>query len=164
MDEAIVQETVDYIAIRRLQASYADIVTRRAWSELSAIFLPDAPVVVDRRTAPPLELVGPAAVGEFIDEQIARFDFFEFVILNTVVDVAHEGDIDTAAARMYIWELRHDAAEGRWTNSYGLYQDRYRRVDDRWWFERRDYQSLARTARDYDVFPFPHTLEFELPT
>ena len=40
-------EMADFIAIQRLQASYADIVTRREWSELEQIFLPDATVTID---------------------------------------------------------------------------------------------------------------------
>ena len=36
------QETIDYVAICRLQAAYADSVTRRAWSELGDLFEPSA--------------------------------------------------------------------------------------------------------------------------
>ena len=35
-------ETVDYVALRRVQNAYADVVTRRAWPELVDLFLPDA--------------------------------------------------------------------------------------------------------------------------
>jgi hypothetical protein len=70
------QETVDYIGIRRLQAAYADIVTRRAWPELASIFRPDAQVVVDTMTGTPLLLDGPEGVGGFISGAIAHFDFF----------------------------------------------------------------------------------------
>ena len=34
-------ETVDYVAIQRLQAAYADVVNRRAWPELADLFRPD---------------------------------------------------------------------------------------------------------------------------
>ena len=40
------------------------------------------------------------------------------------------------------------------TQAFGVYQDDYRRVDGRWWFARRDYQSLARSGRG-EVFAFP---------
>ncbi len=56
MDARIDQETIDYIALRRLQNSYADIVTRRAWPELARIFVPDIEVVIDRRNVAPLVL------------------------------------------------------------------------------------------------------------
>ena len=144
-------ETVDYIAITRLQAAYADVVTRRAWPELEPLFLPDAPIHVDTVTAPVIELVGPTALGEFIDGAIERFEFFEFVPLNTVVDI--QGD--SATARLYMVELRQDADGGRWSNAFGLYQDRYARDGERWRFAERHYQSLARTSPATVVFPFP---------
>ncbi len=40
----------DYVAIRRLQNAYADVVTRRAWTELDDLFLTDALVEVDATT------------------------------------------------------------------------------------------------------------------
>jgi hypothetical protein len=145
------QETIDYVALRRLQASYADIVTRRAWPELARIFRPDAEVVIDKMDGQPLVLHGPQGVGDFISNAIAHFDFFEFVILNTVIDI----DGDHASARMYMWELRHDPVGGR-SNAYGLYRDEHVRIDGRWWFAGRRYQSLARTLpADISVFPFP---------
>jgi hypothetical protein len=156
--EPELQETIDYIAVRRLQNAYADIVTRRAWEELHDVFVPDIEVVLDTRRGEPLRLRGPQAVGDFIDKAIAEFDFFEFVILNTRVQLGHGtgGDPDAASARMWMNELRHElAAGGRWTLVYGLYQDEFRRIDGRWWFAGRRYQSLARTARDFDVFPMP---------
>jgi len=149
------QETVDYVAIRRLQSAYADIVTRRAWTELEGIFLPDLRLVLDRRTVEPRIITGPGPIGEFISTAIAGLDFFEFVVLNTTVTLDHGGDADAAVARMYMSELRHDAASGRWNTVYGVYHDVHRRVDGRWWFASRRYHSLARTARDMEVFPFP---------
>ena len=64
------------------------------------------------------------------------------------------GDPDRATARLYICELRQDAASGHSTQAFGVYQDEYRRVDGGWWFAGRDYQSLARSGRG-EVFAFP---------
>ena len=148
---ADLQETIDYISIQRLQASYADIVTRRAWSEMAQIFRPEAQVIVDTMNGEPLVLDGPDGVGEFISGAIAHFDFFEFVILNTVITI----DGDRASGRMYIWELRHDPVGGR-SNAYGLYRDDYARIDTRWWFAGRRYRSLARNlTSELATFPFP---------
>ena len=100
------------------------------------------------------EVTGGEAIGELIASSIERFEFFEFALLNAVVDV----DGDTAAGRLYMWELRQDAATHRWSNAYGLYQDRYARVDGRWVFAERRYASLARSAPDGEgmvVFPVP---------
>ena len=160
-DDAAVAETVDYLAIRRLQDAYADVVTRNAWAELGGLFLPDAVVEVDTRRGAPLRFTSPTELGEFIADAITTFGFFEFVILNTVVDVGAGGDADAAIARMYMCELRTDRATGEWVSSYGVYHDRYARRDGRWWFERRRYHSLARTdpAGKTEVFDFPHDLD-----
>ena len=154
------RDTIDYVAICRLQGAYADTVTRRAWAELHEQFLPDAPVRVDTVTNPVIELVGPAQVGDFIGAAVERFEFFEFTILNTHVELRAGGDPDAARARLYICELRQDAATGHRTNVYGVYRDDYRRAEGRWWFARRSYQSLARNGRD-EVFPFPRHFEFD---
>ena len=151
----LVQETVDYVAITRLQSAYADVVNRRAWPELAGLFLARAPVRVDTVTNPPVDLTGPAALGEFIGGAIARFEFFEFVVLNTTVDI--EGD--SAAGRVFMCELRQERDSGRFTRAFGVYHDEFRRVGDRWWFAARRYHSLARTAASgdggMDVFDFP---------
>ena len=55
---------------------------------------------------------------------------------------------------MFMCELRQDRASGQWTNAFGVYHDQYRKVDGRWWFAQRNYQSLARTGRG-QVFEFP---------
>jgi hypothetical protein len=148
------QDTIDYVAITRLQNAYADAVTRRAWSEFDDMFLADAPVRVDTVTNPVIALTGPQAVGDFIGGAVERFEFFEFVPLSTRVQLRAGGDPDRATARLYICELRQDAATGHATQAFGVYQDEYRRVDGRWWFSRRDYQSLARSGRG-EVFAFP---------
>ncbi len=162
MDNAFDQSTVDYLAISRLQATYADIVTRRAWAELHDIFRPDIVIEVDRRVGDPLRIVGPDELGRFVGTSLEDFSFFEFVILNSVIDVGTGGDPNVATSRFYMNELRLERADGRFTKVYGLYQDRYRRVDGRWWFDRRWYGTLARTsapgsAAALDTFPFPAT-------
>jgi len=153
VDDAL-QDTIDYVAITRLQNAYADAVTRRAWAEFHDMFLADAPVRVDTVTNPVIELVGPQQVGDFIGPAVERFEFFEFVPLSTRVALRVGGDRDRAAGRLYICELRQDAASGHSTRAFGVYRDDYRRVDGRWWFARRDYQSLARSGRG-EVFAFP---------
>ena len=142
-------ETVDYVAIQRLQAAYADVVNRRAWPELADLFRPDAPVRIDTVTRPVIDLTGPTAVGDFIGAAIERFDFFQFVILNAVVDL--EGD--RATGRIFMCELRRDRESGHGSRAFGRYEDTYVRHDGRWWFAARDYRSLARTGRD-EVFPW----------
>jgi hypothetical protein len=148
------QEALDYVAITRLQSAYGDVVNRRAWAEFDELFRPDARVVIDTVTNPVVEATGPSELGRFIGGAVERFEFFEFVILNTVVDFDGAEGPDRARARVYMCELRQERESGRFTTAYGLYRDVYARVDGRWWFALRRYQSLARTGRG-EVFPFP---------
>lgn len=160
MGSAADRETIDYIGVTRLQAWYADAVSRRAWAEFADIFEPDAVVVVDTGVGEPLRLHGPDGVSGFISGAIERFEFFQFVPLNTRVETAVGGDPDAAEGRLYICELRQDRESGRWTNAFGVYHDRYRRdaENGRWRFVHRRYQSLARTTGRAEVFAFPHHL------
>lgn len=162
MDDAL-RDCIDEASIMRLQRAYADAVTRRAWAELDDQFLPDVPVRVDTVTNPVVELTGPREVAAFIAAAVERFELFELAILNTHVMLRLGGDPDAAGARLYICELRQDAATGRFSTAFGLYQDDYRRARGRWWFARRDYRSLARTGR-HEVFGLPelrHALGLE---
>jgi SnoaL-like domain len=158
--DAVLQDTVDYVAIGRLQSAYADVVTRRAWSELDELFVSSAHVTVDTVTSIPIELDGPTGVGDFISGAVERFEFFELVILNAAVDLRADDDPDTARARVFTCELRQDRSNGRWTNAFGVYHDGYTRIDGRWWYARRRYQSLARTGRA-EIFPFPQRPGFD---
>jgi hypothetical protein len=157
--EPEVREAVDYLAVRRLQDAYADVVNRRAWAEFKDLFRPDAEVSLDLHRGEPLSFTGPAEIGDFIARSIERFERFQFVVLGTRVDLQSDGP-DRAQARLYMCELRQSADEGRESIAYGLYQDDYVRADRRWWFTRRQYSSLARTASDLAVFPFPDVTGF----
>jgi hypothetical protein len=144
----------DYISIQRLQSAYADVVTRRAWVELELLFESEALITLDLADREPMNFIGPAAIGEFIATSIERFEFFQFVILNSVVNI--EGT--DATGRMYMTELRQDT-EGNWSQIYGLYVDRYRRDDGSWRFAQRRYNSLARPTSDLAVFDFPANID-----
>jgi len=143
--------TDDIVALGRLQGRYADVVTRRAFAELVDLFRPDATVTIDTVTRPERRIVGPDDFGEFVAAAIERYDHFTFVILNAVVDV--EGD--EATGRMFMCEIRHDRASDSWQNAHGVYQDRYVRVDGRWWFADRHYRSLARTGPEGEILGLP---------
>ncbi len=154
LDEVALQETIDFIAISRLQSAYADVVNRRAWSELGELFRPDAHITVDTVTRPPFEFDGPGPLGDFIGGAIEMFEFFEFVILNAHTVVGVDGDNDRAWARVFMCELRVEVSNGAESQAFGLYQDEYVKLDGRWWFAKRNYQSLKRTGRS-EVFEFP---------
>jgi hypothetical protein len=155
---------LSYVAICRLQAAYADAVSRRAWSDLGSLFLPDATIRVDTVTGAPLEFVGAEGIGGFISGAIERFEFFELVILNVHVlpnaGAGLEVSADELKSRSFTCELRQEGANGHWTNAFGVYHDELRRVDGSWRYAKRRYQSLARTGRS-EVFPFPNLAGFE---
>ena len=163
IDEALVAEAVHDTGVRRLQHAYADVVNRRAWPELVDLFLPDAPVVIDRRAGDPLHLVGGEQLGTFIGAAVERFEFFEFVILNAHIVFPDGADAGNAVSRLFMCELRQESESGRWTQAYGLYHDRYRFESGRWWFAERGYHSLARHGRDLDAFPLPLQPGIEVP-
>jgi hypothetical protein len=152
-DPDLDRETVDHIAITRLQAAYADLVNRRAWDELDRLFLPGAPITIDTVTRPVLELSGPAEFAAFVGPAVERFEFFEFVVLTSHVTI----DGDGASARLWMCEQRQGAANGQFSTAYGLYRDDYRRTDGGWRFARRRYRSLARTGRN-EAFGLPDDL------
>lgn len=148
-------DTADVVAIWRLQSAYADIVSRRAWSELDTVFLPDTTIEIDTVASPVRTCVGADGFAAFVGPATDRFDHFQFVILNTVVDL--DGPKD-ANGRIFMCEIRHEIAIDDWTTAYGIYQDRYRKVDGTWWFAARRYRSLARTGPQAGIFGLPPDL------
>ena len=153
-------EDLDYLAICRRHAGYADAVSRRAWADLEPLFVSDARIRVDTVTGAPLEFVGATGIGGFIAGAVERFEFFELVILNVHVMNGADGDPDRLRSRAFTCELRQEGANGHWTNAFGVYHDDVNRVDGRWQYARRRYQSLARTGRA-EIFPFPKNLGFD---
>jgi hypothetical protein len=149
-------EVTAHVSISRLQAAYADVVNRRTWDELGPLFEPDAAIRIDTVTREPFELSGPEALWEFVGAAVERFAFFEFVILNSHIELPGSDDPDAARARIFMCEVRREVDTLDWSVAYGVYHDRYRRSAGGWRFARRDYQSLTRT--DGQVFPFPHHL------
>jgi hypothetical protein len=150
----LAEPTVDYVAIRRLQNSYADVISRRAYGELHDLFLPAAPVVIELPSGT-REVTGPEEFGRFVEKRIADLAFFQFVILNSVIELSVDGDPDRATGRIHMCELRQGGADGRFSVLYGLYRDDYARSDSRWWFAHRVFSPLAVTERALDVFGYP---------
>lgn len=155
--EDALAETVDHVAVTRLQQAYADVVTRRDWPALADLFTPDCVVELDLVTRPARQIVGPEAFGSFVGDAIARFEHFQFVVLTSHVELWPDGDRDAATARLYMAELRQvSAATGR-DDAHGLYRDRYVRTADGWRFAHRRYRSMARFPGG-EVFPLPADL------
>ncbi len=163
IDEELLAEAVHDTGVRRLQHAYADVVNRRAWDEMEDLFVPDAPVVIDRRVGEPLRLAGGRAVGEFIGGAIERFEFFEFVVLNAHVVFPDGAGSGNAVCRLYMCELRQHRDTGRTTTAFGLYHDRMVLAGGRWRFGDRRYHSLARHGATLEVFPHPERPGIDVP-
>jgi hypothetical protein len=151
-------ETDDYVAITRLQSAYADCVTRRAWAELDGLFRPDATLVAsagDDATT----VEGPGAIGALIDAAVKHLDVIFFTNLNTTIELAADGDDSQARGRTYIRELHYARKQTVAKEIYGVYLDRYVRVDRRWWFAARAWHALTRTAPELAVHPQPAGLD-----
>ena len=93
-----------------------------SWSRL---FIADTLIRIDTVTRTAFELVGPAALGEFIGGAVERFAFFEFVRLNAHIELDHGGDPDAARCRLFMCEVRRDVDTLDWSVAYGVYHDRY---------------------------------------
>jgi ketosteroid isomerase-like protein len=151
-DDAI-DEAVDRAGVDRLQRAYADAITRRDWAAVHDLFLPDAVVSLDLVTRPLIELHGPGELVAFVSGAMERFAFFQFVILNSHVDLWSDGDRTAAEARVFICELRQDEGATTRNETFGLYRDTYRKLDDGpWRIAARAYRSIARYPAG-EVFP-----------
>ena len=157
MDDRIA-DAVEHAAVLRLQAGYADAVTRRAWHEVAGLFAPGAAITIDLRASPPIELQGGEAIADMIAGACERFAFFELTMLNAVAHL--DPGLRSAHGRIFQCEVRQDSATQTFTQAYGVYRDEYARIGDDWRFARRRYSSLARTAADpaapgLELFPMP---------
>lgn len=154
------EDCLAVVALGRLLSAYADVVNRRAWPEMEELFTSDCRIELDVVSSPLREIEGPAELARFVGPSIERFDHFEVIILNSVFEV----DGDRAKGRVFLCEVRHDGDADTWSTAFGLYQDRYQRVDGRWWFVQRRYRSLARRSGETVVFGLPEELDPILPS
>lgn len=138
--DVVDEETGARVAIEALLGAYADVVNRRSFRELSELFLPGAPIELTTLRKEPLVLTGPEALGRFIADFVAGLEFFQFVPLSSRLELRLEED--AALGRHFICEYRWQKAEERFTQVFGVYRDRYRRVDGRWWYAHRSFDPL----------------------
>ena len=144
-----------YLAIERLQRAYADIATRGAWDELSAIATPDAHFTFEVRGARAIEIVGPAEFAAFGSRSNERFSFYVYIPLNFVVTIGNDG---TATGYSYSREVAEERDSGEWAEFYGTYEDEYAYFEATWRFARRHYRTYGRlTAGRFEHFPLDVT-------
>ena len=148
----------DQFLIRDLQSRYADICSKQAFNELVDLIAPDAKITLDLRGSE-RSFTGPVEIGDFIAESLTAFDFFQFVIRNTVIDTYESGD--TASGRLWMSEMRRVKDTGAWSTIFGVYHDQYEKTDGQWMIASRQYHSLARLSHGLescDIFEFPEDL------
>lgn len=136
-------ETRAYVEIQRLQRGYADIATRHAWAEIGSVAAPDAYFSFDTRGDQLFEFRGADAFAAFAGRMTADFSFYEYIPLNFVVALDGEA---SGRGRSYSLEVAEQAADGEWTEFYGLYDDEYTTVDGAWRFSARRYRTHGRRA------------------
>lgn len=156
IDDKALEEMASHLAIQRLLAAYADVMNRRAWGELPELFLADAKVELTPLKRPLIEVTGPASLGRFIHEATERFGYFQFVLLNSRIELHLE--TESAQGRNFICEYRRDNVSENWTQVFGVYHDRFRRISGRWWFEHRTFHPLASNGSDNVLFDVPPAL------
>lgn len=143
LDRSEIEAAADHVAIDRLQRHYADVVNRRAWGELDAVFTSSVQITLELVNRPTVELAGRDDFVAFIEPAMGRFGFFQFVILNSHIELWSGGDRDVATARIFMCELRTGPAGGERSEAFGLYRDRYERTASGWRIGSRRYRSLA---------------------
>jgi hypothetical protein len=142
-DRHEIEAAADQVAIDRLQRRYADVVNRRAWNALGQVFAPEVQITLELVNRPTVELRGRDEFAAFIGPAMQRFGFFQFVILNSHVELWPGGDRHSATARIFMCELRTGPDGGERTEAFGLYRDRYERTAAGWRIVSRRYRSLA---------------------
>jgi SnoaL-like domain len=134
-------DSQDYLAIMRLQRSYADIATRAAWKEVASLATPDARFSFDTHSGTVFEMNGPVAFGEFGARMTKSFTFYEYIPLNFVVTIGPDG---TAEGRSFSLEVAEDGETGDWVEFYGVYRDEYELFEGSWRFSLRHYRTYGR--------------------
>jgi len=139
------------LAIMRLQRAYADLATRRAFSEVAELATPDAIFSYDLRSGQIFEVKGVVAFGEFGARMTERFSFYEYIPLNFVVAAEADG---RARGRAYSLEVAEDRETGAWIEVYGAYDDEYAQIEGTWRFAQRRYRTYGRRwGGDLQAFP-----------
>ena len=120
--------------IERLMHLYAHRIDAAAFDEFAALF--EHGTLHLRGLAPPA--TGAAAVRDLVGRVVILHDGSprtNHVMANILIDVTD--DRSSATARSYVQVIHGLANEPIATIATAFYDDRFVRVDDRWWFESR---------------------------
>jgi uncharacterized protein (TIGR02246 family) len=123
-------------AIEDLVGSYGDAVTRRDNALWRSLWADDATWVLGDRTS-----IGLTAIFASYEKAIMPLQFAAHVVFPVGVQV----DGDTARGRWYVQEILK-TENGPSMLLFGMYNDRYRRVDARWRFAIRRFNFLFQSV------------------
>lgn len=153
------QQVIDELAIRDLVARHVDAIHRRDSTAWGATWAEDARWILPDVTDPDSELVmdGHATI---VAGWIAAMQGYPFVA--HMVHSGHiEFDADDIRGRWYVSEVVEDE-DGDRHHFYGVYNDVYAKVDDRWLFRERIFSLLYMGTASWEGNTFSHPQGFEL--
>ena len=130
------QEISDRLELQDLVTQYAEIIDRKAFSELRSIFIDDAVIDYEATGAPKCSVEEMIA---FLTEAMSLFPNHQHLVSNTQFKV----DGDTATGRVMCFNPMEMAVEGG-TQTFILgiwYVDEFVRIDGRWLFSSRKQES-----------------------
>jgi hypothetical protein len=131
---AMTEDIQDGHDIERLMHLYAHRIDAAAFDEFAALF--EHGTLLLRGLAPPA--TGAPAVRDLVGRVVILHDGSprtNHFMANVLIDVA--ADRSSATARSYVQVLHGLANQPIVTIATAFYDDRFVRVDDRWWFESR---------------------------
>ena len=130
------QEISDRLELQDLVTQYADIIDRKAFSELNLIFTDNAVIDYEATGAPKCSV---AEMIAFLTEAMSLFPNHQHLVSNTQLKV----NGDTATGRVMCFNPMEMAVEdGTRTFILGIwYVDEFARIDGRWLFASRKQEA-----------------------
>ncbi|MEM8903152.1 MAG: nuclear transport factor 2 family protein [Actinomycetota bacterium] len=126
--------TEDRLAIRELAETYADAVCRRDADAWGATWAPEGVWDLGGR-----QVEGRSELVPFWTKVMGGFPFVVQIIHSVLVD---EVEGDTATARCWLGEQLTDG-DGNARTTVGHYHDELVKLDGRWHYSRRTYQTVS---------------------
>ncbi|KAK4946776.1 hypothetical protein LTR10_014278 [Elasticomyces elasticus] len=136
---AEVQSIADERSIRNLVARFANATAPVNYDAFAQLWLPSEEIQATWSLSEPFAMSasGVTDIVAMLDKLLAERDFFVQMVHSGVVTL----DGDRATGR---W-ICHEVAKGpgeTYYNNYAVYEDWYRKLDEKWYFARRDYKYM----------------------
>lgn len=137
----LIQHLADESSIRDLVARFANACSPPDSAAFAQLWIPDT------HSAPVWTLSEPFAMSEtgvdrivgMLEKLLAPWDFFVQLVHSGVVEIEANGAV--AAGRFIVREVAKGPND-TYYNNFAVYEDRYAKLDGRWYFARRDYKYM----------------------